>query len=157
MTDDDWSDRLAGARMQVDQRFQETLDDSEFTNQEWGLVMTAVEFDVIHADDPEKAQLVADREKLREIVPELDSIQRDMGGSPRPVESRPDGSGMFGRIRQYLDFLSTNSSDTPDKERLATAKVLVDEYTEMLEAYLRERGRWEEIREAAAEQATSQE
>jgi hypothetical protein len=149
---DNWADMLAGARMQVDQQFQERLEQSDFTNQEWGLVMTAVEFEVLNADDPEEAQLVADREKIRQIIPELDSIQREMGGAARPVESNPDGSGMFGRIKQYLGFLSDDTSDETDQERLATAKVLVDEYTEQLEAYLRERGRWEEIRQAAAEQ-----
>jgi hypothetical protein len=147
---DNWTDQLAGARMRVDQQFQETLESSEFTNQEWGLIMTAVEFDVYEPEDPENATLVADREKIREIVPELDNIQREMGGAARPVESNPDGSGLFGRLRQYLDFLSTDGSDTPDEERLASAKVLVDEYTEMLEAYLREQGRWEDIRQAAA-------
>jgi len=149
---DKWTDMLAGARMQVDQQFQERLEQSDFTNQEWGLVMTAVEFEVLNADDPEEAQLVADREQIRQIIPELDSIQREMGGAARPVESNPDGSGMFGRIKQYLGFLSDDTSDETNQERLATAKVLVDEYTEQLEAYLRERGRWEEIRQAAAEQ-----
>ncbi|MFC7135216.1 MULTISPECIES: DUF5799 family protein [Salinibaculum] len=149
---DNWTDRLAGARMQVDQQFQSTLEGSEFTNQEWGLIMTAVEFEVKDADDPDGAHLVADREKIRQIIPELDNIQREMGGAARPVESAPDGSGLFGRLRQYLGFLSDDSSDTPDQERLAAAKVLVDEYTEQLEAYLREQGRWEEIRQAAAEQ-----
>jgi hypothetical protein len=149
---DKWTDMLAGARMQVDQQFQERLEQSDFTNQEWGLVMTAVEFEVLNADDPEEAQLVAEREQIRQIIPELDSIQREMGGAARPVESNPDGSGMFGRIKQYLGFLSDDTSDETDQERLATAKVLVDEYTEQLEAYLRERGRWEEVRQAAAEQ-----
>jgi hypothetical protein len=149
---DKWTDMLAGARMQVDQQFQSRLERSEFTNQEWGLVMTAVDFKIMNADDPEEAQLVADRDQIRQIIPELDSIQRQMGGAARPVESNPDGSGMFGRLKQYLGFLSDDSSDKPDEERLASAKMLVDEYTEQLEAYLRENGRWEEIREAAANQ-----
>jgi hypothetical protein len=149
---DKWSDMLAGARMQVDQQFQRRLEQSDFTNQEWGLVMTAVDFEVLNADDPEEAQLVANRDQIRQIIPELDSIQRQMGGAARPVESNPDGGGMFGRVKQYLNFLSDDTSDEPDEERLAKAKVLVDEYTEQLEAYLRDRDRWEEVREAAAAQ-----
>jgi hypothetical protein len=147
---DKWTDMLAGARMQVDQQFQDRLERSEFTNQEWGLVMTAVEFEIRDADDPENARLVANREQIRQIIPELDSIQREMGGAARPVENNPDGSGMFGRLKQYLGFLSEDTSNEPDEERLATAKVLVEEYTEELEAYLRESGRWDDVREAAA-------
>jgi hypothetical protein len=149
---DKWTDMLAGARMQVDQQFQERLERSEFTNQEWGLVMTAVEFEIREVDDPENAHLVANREQIRQIIPELDTIQREMGGAARPVENNPDGSGMFGRVKQYLGFLSDDTSDEPDEERLAAAKVLVDEYTEQLETYLRESGRWEDVREAAAAQ-----
>jgi aryl-alcohol dehydrogenase-like predicted oxidoreductase len=55
---DKWTDMLAGARMQVDQQFQSRLERSEFTNQEWGLVMTAVEFEIQNADDPENARAV---------------------------------------------------------------------------------------------------
>ncbi len=150
---DKWTDLLAGARMQVDQQFQEHLEQSDFTNQEWGLVMTAVDFEIQHADDPERAQLVADQEQIRQIIPELDNIQQQMGGAAQPVESNPDGGGMFGRLRQYLGFLSSDTaSSKPDKERLTAAKTLVEEYTEQLEAYLRERERWEEIRKAAAKQ-----
>jgi len=146
----DWADRLAGARMQVDQQFQETLESSEFTNQEWGLVMTAVEFDMEHADDPDRAQLVADKEKLAEIIPELDKIQQEMGGAARPKDSGPSGDGIFGRFRQYLDNLTSERSSTPDHERMAAAKVLVDEYTQELQAHLEKTDRWEDIRQAAA-------
>lgn len=148
---DDWSDRLAGARMRVDQQFQDKLDDSEFTGQEWGLIMTAIDFEVEYADDPERARLIADKENLPEIVPELESIQREMGGSPRPVESAPTGDGMFGRLKQYLHHLRSDSPDESDQERLAAAKVLVDEYAHDLQTYLEKHGRWEDIREAAAE------
>lgn len=149
--ENDWTDRLTGARMRVDQQFEETLEESEFTRQEWGLIMSAVEFDIKHADDPERATLVADTDKLAEIIPELPSIQREMGGSPRPVESAPTGEGMFGRLKQYLHQLRTDSPDQSDSERLAAATVLVDEYASELQAFLESRGRWEEIRQAAAE------
>lgn len=148
---DDWTDRLAGARMQVDQQFQDKLDASEFTNQEWGLIMTAVEFEMVHPEDPERARLVANTDKLTEIIPELESIQREMGGSARPVESAPSGEGMFGRLKQYIHHLRSDSPDQSNDERLAAAEVLVDEYASDLQSYLEKRGRWEDIREAAAE------
>jgi hypothetical protein len=148
---DDWTDRLAGARMQVDQQFQDKLDASEFTNQEWGLIMTAVEFEMENPEDAERARLVANTDKLTEIIPELENIQREMGGSRRPVESAPSGEGMFGRLKQYIHHLRSDSPDQSDDERLAAAKVLVDEYASDLQSYLEKRGQWEEIREVAAE------
>lgn len=149
---DNWTDRLAGARMQVDQRFQRRLDQSEFTSQEWGLVMTAIEFEIEHADDPERANLVANTEKLEQIIPELDNIQREMGGAARPVESSADTSGVFGKLKEYLGHLGSDTADTPsDDERMKSATILVTEYADELQAFLEERDRWDEIREAAAE------
>src|SRR6056297_1606497 len=96
----DWQDHLAGARMQVDQQFEQRVRDSRFSSQEWGLIMTAVEFEVRSADDPDSARLVADTDKLGAVVPELGKIQEEMGGAPRPP-SGSSGGGLFGRLRQY--------------------------------------------------------
>lgn len=149
--EDDWTDRLAGARMRVDQQFQDKLVESEFTSQEWGLIMTAVEFEVEYADDPEKARLRANKEKLEEIIPELQNIQKEMGGSPRPVESAPTGESTLGRIKQYLHQLRPETPAQNDSERLSEARVMTDEYAHDLQKFLEKRDRWDEIRQAAAE------
>jgi len=144
-----WRDQLAGARMQVDQQFRDRLDQSRFTNQEWGLIMTAIEFEIERADDPDQAQLVADTSKLDQIVPELDRVQEQMGGAMRPTDTPTDTGGLFGKLKQYLGGLSTNGSEGSDDERMAAAAVLVEEYTDSLQTHLEERGRWEEIRQIA--------
>lgn len=149
--ENNWTDRLAGARMRVDQQFQDRLAESEFTNQEWGLIMTAVEFEVEYADDPERARLIANKEKIEEIIPELQNIQHEMGGSPRPVDSAPTGDGIFGRFKQYLHQLRPEKPAQNDSERVAEARLLVDEYAHDLQTFLEKRGRWEEIRQAAAD------
>jgi hypothetical protein len=147
---DDWRDQLAGARMQVDQQFQDRLEQSQFTNQEWGLVMTAVEFEVDHPEDAERATLVADTSQLDQIIPELDRIQQDMGGAaPGGGSGSSGGGGIVGRFKEYLGGLSGGSSGESDEERMAAATELADEYATDLQAYLEERGRWETIREAA--------
>ncbi len=147
-----WTDQLAGARMQVDQRFQDRVSASDFSNQEWGLIMTAVEFEVERPDDPERARLVADTDKLEDIVPELGRIQKQMGGSPTPVDDGPDRGGILGSLRGMLDSLSSNHDSTPDEARLDDARELTQGYATELQNFLEERGRWDEIRQAAAAQ-----
>jgi hypothetical protein len=147
----DWTDSLAGARMQVDQQFEHRVEASEFTSQEWGLIMTAVEFDIHEPGDPERAELYADTENLPEIVPELERIQREMGGSPTAVEEG-HGSGITGRIRQMVDSLTADRDTSGDSERLAKAETLVQDYAEDLQTYLEKRGRWDELRQAASEE-----
>ncbi|MEF8814848.1 MAG: DUF5799 family protein [Halovenus sp.] len=146
----DWTERLAGARMQVDRRFNDRVLDSRFTNQEWGLIMTAVEFDIDNPEHPGQAQLVAKTDHLEDIIGELDSIQREMGGSPTSVDGGPAGNNIFGRLRQYLAGLKTNSGGGNDREKLLAASKLVEEYATELQQFLKEQGRWEDICERAA-------
>jgi hypothetical protein len=146
----EWTDQLAGARMQVDQRFQDTLEASSFTNQEWGLVMTAIDWDIENPDTPEEAELVADTDQLSEIIPELENIQNQMGGSQRPVEEGPDTQGFLGRIKRYIHDLTSNTSSQSSKKRYNDAVELVEGYTMELQSFLEERGRWADVCAAAA-------
>lgn len=147
----DWTDRLAGARMQVDKRFSDRVRDSQFTNQEWGLIMTAVDFDIDEPEHPGQARLVARTDHIEDIIGELDSIQREMGGSPSPVDEGSSGGGIFGRFRQYLQGLKTNSQGGNDREKLVAATTLVEEYATELQQFLEEQSRWEDICERAAQ------
>lgn len=148
---DDWTDKLVGARMQVDQRFQETIERSQFSSQEWGLIMTAVEFELEHPDDPERAKLVARTEQLSEVMPQLDTIQEQMGSPAQPgTPGGSGGSGILDRLRNLFDGSGDTDSGSTE-ERLTAAESLVDQYAAELQDYLVERDRWKEIREAASE------
>ncbi len=147
----DWQDHLAGARMRVDQQFEQRVRDSRFSSQEWGLVMTAVEFEVQSAGDPDSARLVADTDKLQAVIPELGKIQEEMGGAPRPP-SGSSGGGLFGRLRQYLSGLTTDHSpEGTSDEQLEAARALADDYAVELQAYLEEQGRWADVCGLAAD------
>jgi len=150
---DDWRDQLAGARMQVDQQFQDRLEQSDFTNQEWGLIMTAVEFRVEHPGDPDRAELVADTSQLDQIVPELERLQDQMGGPMGGGRGRDTGSsgGVLGMFKDLLGGLSGGSAGNSE-ERMDAATVMVEEYATDLQTYLEKRDRWEGIREAAHRQ-----
>ena len=152
----DWRDSLAGARMQVDRQFESRVGDSGFSSQEWGLVMTAVEFEVANPADPERAEMYADTDQLDQIVPELQRIQREMGGAPTPVDEGSGGGGVLGSIRDMLGGLASNRDGQSDSERLAEAEVLVQDYADELQAYLEKQGRWEEIRAAAEAESTTE-
>ncbi len=148
---DNWQDHLAGARMRVDQQFEQQVRNSRFSSQEWGLIMTAVEFEVRSPGDPDSARLVADAAKLEAVVPELGKIQEEMGGAPRPP-SGSSGGGLFGRLRQYLGGLTGNAGpDGGSDEQLAAARALTDDYAVELQAYLEEQGRWADVCALAAD------
>jgi len=153
----DWTDQLAGARMQVDQQFQETLEASEFSNQEWGLVMTAVDWEMESPETPEEASLVADTSKLPDVIPELQNIQQGMGGSPMASDNSSSSGGVLGRLGEFLPGLGGGSAESgeADETKVNDAEALVRNYTEVLQAHLKEQDRWEDICAAAAKHQQS--
>jgi hypothetical protein len=143
-----WQDLVVGDRMAVDQQFNDRLRQSEFNNQEWGLIMTATEFEVEHPTDPDRARIVANTEKLPSIMPELENLQNQMGamgGGPQ----KKSGGGVFGSIRDALG-LGGGGSGGVDEKRLEAAESLTQEYAEALQQHLEENGKWETVRERAA-------
>jgi len=148
MTRKAWEDRIVGARMAADDEFAERVTASEFSRQEWGLVMTAVEFDVEHPEDPERARIVANTEKLHHVMPELDNISRQMGAMGGAGGGGQSGGGLLDSLKSSLGF----GGGGHDAEREAAAARLAQEYAEVLQGLLEERGSWEEIRSLAAEE-----
>jgi len=149
----DWRDQLAGARMQVDQQFQNRLERSEFTNQEWGLIMTAVEFDIEHPGDPDRAEMVADTSQIDQIFPELERLKDQMGGPMGGGGDSGSSGGVLGAFKDLLGgFSGGGGGGGTDQERMDAATDMAQEYATDLQAYLEKRGRWEEIRQAADSQ-----
>jgi hypothetical protein len=144
----EWQDRLAGARMQVDQQFSDRVKASEFTNQQWGLIMTAVEFEIENPEQPDDAELVANTDQVEHIIPELENMPQGMGG---PGTANPGGSssgdGLLGRLKT---FMGGSSDDGIDEAKLEAAGELTGEYATELQTFLEENGRWEAICEGAA-------
>lgn len=143
----EWTDMLVGARMRVDSEFSTQVDSSQFTRQEWGLIMTAVEFDVEHPDDPERARLVADTSKVADIMPEVERAARmqrqQMGGS--------SGGGFVDSLKDALGFGGGRGvRGGVDQEKVSAAVSLVESYTAELQTHLEGQGRWEEVRLAAS-------
>lgn len=146
MTRKAWQERIVGERMTVDNRFADRVAASEFTRQQWGLVMTAVEFEIAHPEDEERARLVADTSKLPQILPELDRVQQQMDAMAGGAGGG-DGGGLVDAVKGALGL---GGGGGPDPERREAAEALTREYAEELQALLEERGRWEEVRAAAA-------
>lgn len=147
----DWTDAIVGERMAVDQEFNEQVAASQFSSQEWGLIMTATEFDIENADDPEEARIVADTSNIPQIMPELGDMREQMaamggggagnsGGSDGVIDSLKDALGLGG-----------GGGDGVDQEELQAAEQLVQEYAERLQQHLESKGKWEQVRVAYQE------
>jgi hypothetical protein len=157
MTEREWSDRIVGDRMAVDREFTDRIEASQFSRQEWGLVMTATEFEIEKPEDEQRAQLVANTEKLSAVIPELDRISSRAGamgaggegaGGTGGEPSTGGGSGLVGSIKSALGL---GSGSGADEETIEAADRLAQEYASELQRRLEDRGKWAEIRAIASE------
>jgi hypothetical protein len=148
-----WTDKLVREQMAVDQTFNAKITDSEFTNQEWGLIMTAAEFDVENAAEPDRARLVIRTDKLPQMLPELEKVRNagpsGMGGGPGESDGR-DGGGFFDMVR---DAFGLGDDDSEDEQRLEAAEELVDQYAREIQDRLEAEGNWEDVRTAYLEES----
>ncbi|WP_262177838.1 DUF5799 family protein [Haloarcula laminariae] len=145
MTDDDWTGRIAGERMTVDKQFTDRVEASSFSSQQWGLVMTAVEFDIEGPEDPETATLVADTSKLPSIMPELDKV--DQGG-PMGGSGPSDDGGSGGLLDGVKSALGLGGG-SGDGDRTEEAEQLAQAYADELQEELQANGRWGSVCEQA--------
>ncbi|WP_435194716.1 DUF5799 family protein [Natronomonas sp. EA1] len=140
-----WQDRIVGARMAVDNEFAPEITNSQFSRQEWGLIMTAVEFDIENADTDD-ARLVADTSNLEDIMPEVERVakmqqQAGMGGEK-------EKSGLLGSVKSALGLGSSKSKKETDAEKVAAAEALAQNYATALQEHLEKNGSWESVRDA---------
>jgi hypothetical protein len=144
-----WTDMIVGDRMAVDNEFNTQVEASEFSRQEWGLIMTAVEWE-IEEPGTDRARLVADTGNLSAVLPEMDRIaeqQRGMAGGGQGDGS--GGGGLLGSLKDALGF--GGGSKQSDAERLRAAERLANAYAKELQQHLESRGKWEDVCAAAAE------
>lgn len=155
MTDDPeeraWSDRIVGARMAVDSGFSTQVDQSVFSRQEWGLVMTAVEFDIENAGDEAAAELVSNTDRLEDVIPELERARETQAAMAAGREPDTGGSGVLDNIKDALGF-GGSDADEIDEDQLREAERLADAYAAELQQYLESNGRWAEIRQVYVEE-----
>jgi hypothetical protein len=147
----EWRDMVVGARMTVDSEFAPRIDDSPFSRQEWGLIMTAISFEIADADDETAARIVADTSELPTMMPELENVA-NMGPMGQPQGGDSGGGG--GLLDSVFDAIGLggggDDGDEIDEEKLQAAEALVDAYAEELQAHLEAEGRWGEVRAVAA-------
>ncbi|MFC6835790.1 DUF5799 family protein [Halomarina ordinaria] len=142
----DWNDRIVGARMAVDREFEGRIADSEFSRQQWGLVMTATEFEIEHPASPERARVVANTAHLPSVVPELERMESETAGVPGG--GGRSGGGLIDSLKGALGL--GDDEDAFGEAKTDRAEALVAEYAQRLQTHLKEDGRWEEICAAAA-------
>ncbi|WP_181693146.1 DUF5799 family protein [Natronomonas sp. LN261] len=149
----DWQDMIVGDRMTVDGEFSARVEDSRFTRQEWGLIMTATTFEIKNPDDGATAELVANTDELRGMMPEIEKIAEmdPMGGAPQ--DDADAGGGIFETVLDAIGMGSESGGPGGvDEGKLEAAEALVAEYAVELQAHLESEGRWEKIRGEAADE-----
>jgi hypothetical protein len=148
----DWTDSIVGDRMTVDREFNQRVRDSSFSSQEWGLIMTATELEIENADDPEAARIVANTEKVPQIMPELEKVRSQMSsmgaGGETTGSGGSGGGGLFGSVK---DALGLGGGGGGGDERLAAAERLAQEYADELQSHLESKGKFEQVRIAYQE------
>ncbi len=146
MDERSWTDRVVGERMAVDQEFTSRITSSRFSSQEWSLIMTATEFEIESPEDPDRARIVANTDRVESILPELENLRAQtgaMGGAP--------GGGNGGSIVDSIKGALGMGDDGDHEAERQAAEALTQEYAETLQEHLESKGRWEEVRELAAE------
>lgn len=150
-----WTDQFVGDRMAVDREFTERVAASEFSSQEWGTVMTAVEFRIEDPESPDDARIVADTSKVDQVLPAIESMRDEMGlgGAPRDGGDRSgsgvgssSGGGIFGTIKRSLGVSGDDGTD----HRAESAAALADEYAQRFQEHLEQHGKWEQACAVAA-------
>lgn len=155
MAENSWTDRIVGERMTVDKEFSSRIAGSRFSSQEWSLIMTATEFEIENPDDPENARIVANTEKIDQILPELENIRSQVGamggaGGDAPGGGSSAGSGLVDSIKGALG-VGDGGGDSYEEERRA-AEELTQEYAEELQSHLESNGRWEPVLRSISEE-----
>jgi hypothetical protein len=150
MTERGWQDIIVGDRMAVDQEFAQRVSDSQFSRQEWGLIMTAVEFEIENPGDAEQARIVADTSKIEHVMPELENVRDQMNTMGGAGGGGTGGGGIFDSVKDALGLGGGGGSGV-DQDRLDAATRLADEYAGELQQRLESQGKWTQVREAARE------
>lgn len=136
-----WEEVVVAERMAADGEFQDRVQASSFTNQSWGLVMMATEFEVTNSDDPEQAHMVANVDQLDSVLPAMKEVDDQMG-----VGAEQSTTGVMDSLRNLL------GSGSNDDERRREAEELTTEYARVLQRHIVEAGKWEQVCEIASEQ-----
>ncbi|TYL39094.1 hypothetical protein CV102_07310 [Natronococcus pandeyae] len=150
MSNNSWTDRIVGERMTVDQEFSSRIAESQFSSQQWSLIMTATEFEIEHPEDPDRARIVANTEKVDQILPELDNLDAQMGA----MGGQGGGGGSSssgGVVSSILGALGLGDNGDSHEEQRRAAEQLTQEYADELQAKLESNGRWNSVRQAVAD------
>ncbi len=147
-----WTDSIVGDRMAVDQQFTDRVQASQFSSQEWGLIMTATELEIENAENPEAARIVANTENVESILPELENIRtqmQSMSGTPSGSASGgTNAGGLFASIKRTLGIGGGGTNDGVDPEQLDAAEQLTQAYADALQEHLESNGTFERARTA---------
>lgn len=150
MGNSDWTDRIVGDRMKVDQEFSQEVANSEFSSQEWGMIMTAVELEIENPDDPDDARLVANTENVPQVMPAVDDVRDQMGAMGGAPSGSSSGSGGGSLLSSIKGLFGMGGDGGADSGRVDAAEALAQRYADQLQEHLESNRKWETACNAAA-------
>ncbi len=136
-----WEEIIVAERMAADREFRERVHTSSLSNQAWSLVMMAVEFEVVNAENPDQAHFAVNSENLESVLPAMDEVETATGFD-RNQSSR---GGLLDTVRSWLGDNGSQSERREEAERLA------GEYATVLQRQIQQSGKWNAVCEMAAD------
>lgn len=136
-----WTDRIVSAQIAVNDRFADRLQHSQLSRQEWGLVRSAVDFEIKHPNDPDRARIIAKTQNLSTIMPKLIQIAEMTSTA---ASHRTGSSSIFDAVKTALGL--NDSVDALRTEKRDQAEQLAAAYAADLQRYLEHNGKWDAIR-----------
>ncbi len=136
----DWYSRAVHERVTVDSAFNKHLRSKPITHHQWGLLMTAIEFDIVNPDEPERARIVPDLSKIDSVLPQVKEAE-DAANAPTP-----DSAGVVERVKRAVGLAE------PEDPYVRVARSLASQYATELQEELEKQERWEETCEWAAKE-----
>lgn len=136
-----WEDVIVAERMETDREFHDRIRASNFSNQAWGLVMMATEFEVVDPEAPDEAYLSVNIDQLDSVLPAMKEVDEATG-----YQEPSSSSSVVDSLRNLL-----GGGGPSDDERRTEAEELATEYAELLQRRLVANGKWEQVCEIASE------
>lgn len=137
-----WEELIVADRMAADREFQERVRASSLSNQAWGLVMMAIEFEIEQPEQPDQAHIAVNSEQLGSVLPAMKEVDEQL-----PHGESSSDSGLLDSVRDLF------GSGRSDDDRRDEAEQLAREYAQLLRRQLEENGKWEQVCAHAADTA----
>ncbi len=132
--------------MAVDQQFTDRLAESSFSNAEWDVIMSVVEFELADPATPEHAHIEPRLDDLDTAVSAANDVPDVAATGPVAGDQQDnDRKGVMGTIMNRLGMGGGGSNTGNSDDRRHDAESLINEYSDSLEQRIKDAGEWQNL------------